>query len=89
MRVEVYVNLHKQCLSVRALEGPHKGRVINRTDSITLKDVKYVVQPAGHSRRTEERPCVRARHGRKPRLESGVRVQYVRLQSIYEFNIRG
>ena len=28
IRVEVYWNLHKRLFSVRALEGEHKGRVI-------------------------------------------------------------
>lgn len=45
MRVEVYKNLHKGCLSVR-----HKGKVIKHVDSISLQDVKFVVQPAGRAK---------------------------------------
>jgi len=50
MRVEVYWNLHKHLFSVRALEGPNKGRVISHSHGITLTDVKFAVQPAGRER---------------------------------------
>ncbi len=50
MRVEVYWNLHKRLFSVRALEGKDKGRVIDHVYGITLKDAKFVVQPAGRER---------------------------------------
>ncbi len=50
MRVEVYWNLHKHLFSVRALEGPNKGRVISHSHGITLTDAKFVVQPAGRER---------------------------------------
>lgn len=50
MRVEVYWNLHKHLYSVRALEGPNKGRVIAHSYGVTLTDVKFVVQPAGRDR---------------------------------------
>ena len=50
MRVEVYWNLHKRLFSVRALEGEHKGRVIDHAYGVTLKDAKFVVQPAGRER---------------------------------------
>lgn len=50
MRVEVYRNLHKQCWSVRALEGKHKGRVILHTHTLALKDAKFVVQKAGREK---------------------------------------
>jgi hypothetical protein len=49
-RVEVYRNLHKNCYSVRALNGENKGRVIDHVQSITLKDATFVVQPAGRNR---------------------------------------
>ena len=50
MRVEVYWNLHKKCYSVR-----HKGRVIAHVPYAVLKDVKWVVQPAGRRRVLRER----------------------------------
>ena len=50
MRGEVYWNLHKHLFSVRALEGPNKGRVISHSHGITLTDVKFAVQPAGRER---------------------------------------
>jgi hypothetical protein len=50
MKVEVYWNLHKHCYSVR-----HKGKVIAHVPFITLKDVQWVVQPAGRKRVLRER----------------------------------
>jgi len=50
MRVEVYRNLHKQCLSVKALKGENKGRVIDRPKECIIRDAKFVVQPAGREK---------------------------------------
>ena len=50
MQVEVYWNLHKKCYSVR-----HKGKVIAHAPFVTLKDVTWVVQPAGRKRVLRER----------------------------------
>jgi|26BtaG_2_1085354.scaffolds.fasta_scaffold02168_7 hypothetical protein len=50
MRVEVYRNLHRQCFSVRALEGPKKGKVILHTDAVLIKDAEFVVQKGGQAR---------------------------------------
>ena len=50
MRVEVYWNLHKKCYSVR-----HKGKVIDHVPYVVLRDVKWVVQPAGRRRVLRER----------------------------------
>lgn len=55
MRVEVYWNLHKKCWSMRALEGPRKGRVVEHCNAVLLVDVDLVVQPAGRQRVLEER----------------------------------
>ena len=45
MRVEIYFNLHKKVFSMR-----HKGKVIAHVCKATLKDVSYVVQPAGRAK---------------------------------------
>ena len=45
MRVEIYFNLHKKLFSMR-----HKGKVIAHVCGAMLKDVTYVVQPAGRAR---------------------------------------
>ena len=50
IRVEVYWNLHKRLFSVRALEGEHKGRVIDHSYGVRLSDAKFVSQPAGRER---------------------------------------
>tara|TARA_R100001443_G_scaffold28822_5_gene42052 strand:- start:12152 stop:12529 length:378 start_codon:yes stop_codon:yes gene_type:complete len=45
MKVEVYWNLNKNCFSVR-----HKGKVIDHTQFVLLRDIKWVVQPGGRAR---------------------------------------
>lgn len=49
-RVEVYWNLHKNVYSVRALNGPDRGRVVAHVDAINLVDATFAVQPAGRAR---------------------------------------
>ena len=55
MRVEAYRNLHQNCWSVRALEGPDKGRVIHRATTLRLSDCRFVVQPAGRNKVREQK----------------------------------
>lgn len=55
MKVFVYRNLHKKCLSVRAMEGPSKGRVIAHTDEVFLEDVTFKVSQAGRARVLREK----------------------------------
>ncbi len=50
MRVFVYRNLHKKCLSVKALEGPQKGRVVAWVDEVYLTGVTFKVSQAGRAR---------------------------------------
>ena len=50
MKVDVYFNLHKKVFSVR-----HKGKVIAHVCNAMLKDVTYVVQPAGRAKVLRER----------------------------------
>lgn len=47
MRVFVYWNLHKDCFSVRAEEGPNKGRVVAHSSSVSLAHVTFSVGQAG------------------------------------------
>lgn len=57
VRVEVYYNIHKNCLSLRPIPG---GRVSHMT-GIVLSDVKFAVQPAGREKvRQEKRKNVHA-----------------------------
>jgi hypothetical protein len=49
-RVEVYYNLHKNCWTVRSLERWDYGKVIAYVSAISLKNCKFVVQPAGNRR---------------------------------------
>ncbi|QGJ90984.1 hypothetical protein SEA_BIANCATRI92_86 [Mycobacterium phage BiancaTri92] len=50
MRVFVYWNLHRGMWSVKALEGPDKGRVITRTQHVILRNVTGKVSEAGRQR---------------------------------------
>lgn len=50
MRVFVYFNLHRKMWSVKALEGPDKGRVISRSKYVVLRGVTPKVSEAGRQR---------------------------------------
>lgn len=50
MKVFVYWNLAKKRWSVKALEGPFKGLVVFRTDSLLLTDCTFRVSEAGRQR---------------------------------------
>lgn len=43
MRVRVFRNLHKKCMSIIAMEGSNKGRVIAHANSAYLHNCKMVV----------------------------------------------
>ena len=49
-RVYVYINLHRKCFSVR--QGT---RVVEHTNQVCLKDVRYMVQPAGRAKVLKEK----------------------------------
>jgi hypothetical protein len=53
VKVYVYCNTSKNLLSVKALEGKQKGRVVAHVEHIMLKDVEFRVQPAGRRRTLE------------------------------------
>lgn len=55
MKVYVYRNLHKDCWSVKALEGENKGRVIYHAQNVTLSDCTFKVSKAGRERVLRER----------------------------------
>lgn len=50
MRVFVYFNLHKKVFSVKALEGPRKGRVVAHLSELNLGNVTFKVSQAGRER---------------------------------------
>ena len=55
MKVFVYFNLHRKLFSVKALEGPDKGKVISHTTYLWLKDVTFKVSEAGRQRVLREK----------------------------------
>lgn len=55
MKVFVYYNLHRKLWSVKALEGPRKGRVIAHSHYVVLRDAVGKVSQAGRERVLRER----------------------------------
>lgn len=49
-RVAVYKNLHKGAWSIRALDGPHKGKVIAHAEVVGLRDSAMHVGVAAQQR---------------------------------------
>lgn len=54
LKVFVYYNLHKHCWSIKALEGPNKGRVIAYRNHMWLEDCTFKVSEAGRQRVLKE-----------------------------------
>jgi hypothetical protein len=50
MKVFVYRNLRKNCFSIKALEGPNKGRVVAHRSFVDLTAVTFKVSEAGRQR---------------------------------------
>jgi hypothetical protein len=50
MLVDVYFNLHKHVWSIRAAEGPQKGKVVAHAETVTLRDATFKVSEAGRQR---------------------------------------
>lgn len=55
MKVFVYFNLHRKCWSIKALEGPSKGRVIGHAHYVDLACVEWRVSEAGRQRVLREK----------------------------------
>ena len=55
LRVFVYFNLHRKCWSIKAMEGPSKGRVIGHADAIALDRAEFRVSQAGRQRVLREK----------------------------------
>jgi len=55
MKVDVYFNLHRKLFSIRACEGPNKGRVIAHRETVTLLQPEFKVSQAGRARVLSEK----------------------------------
>lgn len=55
LKVFLYFNLHKQCLSLRAMSGPNKGRVIGYATEVVLENVELKVSQSGRERVLKEK----------------------------------
>ena len=50
MKVFVYFNLHRKMFSIKALEGPMKGRVVAHRHTVLVNDATFKVSEAGRQR---------------------------------------
>jgi hypothetical protein len=55
MRAFVYFNLHRKVFSIKALEGPQRGRVIAHSATVALSNVTFKVSEAGRQRVLREK----------------------------------
>lgn len=55
LKVYVYYNLHKHLFSIKALEGPFKGKVVAHASSLTLDACEFKVNEKGRQRVLRER----------------------------------
>lgn len=55
MKVFCYYNLRKHCFSIKALEGKNKGRVIQHSNELYLKDCIFKVSKSGRARVLKEK----------------------------------
>jgi hypothetical protein len=53
MKVDVYRNLHDDCLSVRSRETEDYGTVVSHEQKIHVRDAQFVVQQAGQQKARE------------------------------------
>ena len=51
----VYFNLHRKVWSIKALEGPNKGRVIAHSSMVEMSDCSFKVSEAGRQRVLREK----------------------------------
>lgn len=55
MKVMVYYNIHKHCLSIKALEGERRGCVVLHARAVRLREALFKVSQAGRARVLLER----------------------------------
>lgn len=55
MKFFVYWNLHKKCWSLKAMDGPDKGKVTRHAKSLVLDDCVFKVSEAGRQRVIKEK----------------------------------
>jgi hypothetical protein len=50
MKVDVYLNLNEECVSVRSRESEDYGRVVAHKQKVHVSDAEFVVQPSGREK---------------------------------------
>lgn len=81
MKVDAYLNLHRDCVSVRSRETEDYGRVVAHHPCINMCEAFFVVQEAGRERAREEgvrnvHAFVRGNWDEDVQVIDGVRVKY-------------
>lgn len=54
-KVRVYRNLNVGCWSVLAMSGQYKGKVVAHLDSVSIREVEFIVSTAGRARVLERK----------------------------------
>lgn len=77
MKVRVFRNLNKHCMSMIAMEGTFKGKVIAHVDSAYLHDCTMIVQETSRQRVLRER-CKNVHAFVQGQLQcaTGIRLRY-------------
>jgi hypothetical protein len=55
MKVDVYLNLNRDCVSVKSRESGDYGIVVSHEHKVHLRDVEFVVQKAGQQKCREQK----------------------------------
>jgi len=81
MKVDVYVNLNRDCVSVRSRESEDYGTVVAHEPKVHLRDVEFVVQEAGRQKVVEQgvknvHAFVRGEWDEKRNVVDGIYVTY-------------
>lgn len=50
MKIDCYINLNKGCVSIKSRESDDYGKVIAHREKVCMRDIEFVVQPAGRDR---------------------------------------
>lgn len=54
VKVDAYLNLHKDCVSIRSRETEDYGKVVAHRQKVHVADAEFVVQPSGRERAREQ-----------------------------------
>ena len=81
MKIDCYLNLNKDCVSVRSRESEDYGTVVSHEPKVHVRDVEFVVQPSGRQKVREEQvknvhAFVRGKWDESKQVLYGTKVDY-------------